>query len=89
MPISNGVVTVGTTATEIPVTHFQPWTIDIRNNDNTDAVYLGGPGVTTANGMPLAKEQFLQLRLAPLDRVYAVSTKTGHSLAYVRHTQAS
>jgi len=87
MAILSGRITVGTAATELPVTCFQPWTLDVKNDDNTDAVYIGGPDVTTADGLRLSKEEHISLRMTPLDRLYAVSTKAGHTVSYIRHTQ--
>lgn len=83
MSVSAGVVTVGTAATEIPVTANQPWTLEIKNNDNTDAVYIGGSAVTTTTGLRLAKEERVELRMNPLDRAYAISTKAGHAVGYL------
>lgn len=83
MAVDAGKVTVGTAATVIPVTSNQPWTLELKNDDNTDAVYVGGAAVTTANGLRLSKEERIELSLGPLDRLYAVSTKAGHSVSYV------
>lgn len=83
MPVGGGQVTVGTTATEIPETCVMPFALQIHNDDNTDKVYIGGPGVTTTTGMRLNKLESIRLELSPLDRVYAVSSKTGHTISYV------
>ena len=83
MPISSGRIAVGTVATEIPETCVMPFSVQMHNDDNTDEVYIGGPDVTTTTGLQLQKLQSLRLDLNPLDRVYAVSTKTGHNLSYV------
>lgn len=88
MSISAGRLTVGTAATEIPVTANQPWTIEIKNDDNTDAVYLGGSAVTTTTGLRLSKEERIELEMNPLDRVYVVSTKAGHSVSYLKIAKA-
>lgn len=83
MAVDAGKVTVGTAATVIPVTSNQPWLLEVKNDDNTDAVYVGGAAVTTATGLRLSKEERIELSLGPLDRLYAVSTKSGHSVSYV------
>lgn len=88
MSLLSGQIAVGTAATEIPVTANQPWTIEIKNDDNTDAVYVGGLAVTTSNGLRLLKEERIELSMNPLDRVYVVSTKTGHSVSYLRISKA-
>jgi hypothetical protein len=84
MAISSGVLTVGTTATIIDGTFNSNFRLIIHNNDNTDAVYLGGPDVTTANGLKLDKGIILQLEMNPLESVYAVSTKAGHPISYLK-----
>lgn len=88
MSLLSGQITVGTSATEIPVTSHQPWTIEIKNDDNTDAVYVGGPAVTTSNGLRLAKQERIELSMNPGDRIYLVSTQTGHSVSYLKISKA-
>lgn len=83
MAIFSGQVTVGTAATVIPKTCVMPWTLELHNDDNSDAIYIGAEGVTATTGMQLNKLENLRLDLNPLDRVYAVSSKTGHNLSYV------
>ena len=83
MPISSGRVSVGTAATEIPETCVMPFTLQVHNDDNTDEVFIGGPDVTTTTGMQLNKLENIRIDLNPLDRLYAISTKTGHNISYV------
>ncbi len=54
--------------------------------DNTQAVYIGGEGVTPLNGMIIEKLDTLQFTLNPLEQIYAVSTKLGHTISYLRQT---
>lgn len=84
--ISTGVVSIGTAATAIDGVHFNPTRMVLQNNDNTDTLYIGGPDVTTSNGLSLLKLETLQLELEPLEQVYVVSTKTGHSMSFLRQT---
>jgi hypothetical protein len=58
----------------------------IHNDDNTQAVYLGGPGVTAADGLTIEKLESLQFDLGPLEQVYAVSTKINHTISWMRQT---
>jgi len=83
MPVNSGRVAVGTAATEIPETCVMPFSIQLHNDDSTDEVFIGGPDVTTTTGMQLNKLENLRLDLNPLDRVYAVSSKSVHNLSYV------
>lgn len=87
MPVRSGRVSVGTTATPIPVTSTMPFRLEIKNLDNTDDVYIGNGDVTVNNGLLLAKEERMELTLAPLDTINAVSTKLGHQIAYIIFTQ--
>lgn len=84
MAITSGAMTVGTVATIIDGTSNSNFRLIVHNNDNTDAVYIGGPDVTTTNGFKLDKGIFIQLEMNPLDSVYAVSGKTGHSITYLK-----
>jgi len=88
MALESGKVTVGTAATIIPSTCVMPWKLEVHNDDNTDDLFLGGPGVTTTTGMKLNKLERIDLELAPLDYVYAVSSKAGHSVSYIKFTRA-
>ena len=84
MAVSSGRITVGTAATIIDGTFNSNFRLIVHNNDNTDAVYLGGPDVTTANGLQLLKQETLQLEMNPLESVYAVSAKAGHTISYLK-----
>jgi hypothetical protein len=84
MAISSGQLTIGTTATIIDGTFNSNFRLIVHNNDNTDAVYIGGPDVTTANGLVVKKEESIQLEMNPLDSVYAVSGKAGHTISYLK-----
>jgi hypothetical protein len=82
--ISNGWTQIGLTATPIDGVHNQPSRITIHNNDNATDIYLGGSGVTATSGLLLLKEQSYQFTLNPLEQLYAVSTKTGHVISWMR-----
>ena len=84
--INSGLAAIGTVATPIDGRHNQWSRMTIHNNDNTDILYLGGSNVTTANGLQLKKEETLQFELGPLEQLYAVSTKEGHTISWLRQT---
>ena len=86
MAVSSGQVSIGTAATLIDTTDVMPWRLQINNNDNTDTVFLGGPDVTTTNGMAVQKLEHQVFEMSPLDRLYAVSTKTGHTISFIKMT---
>lgn len=53
--------------------------VSIHNVDNTKSLYLGGAAVTTANGLPLLKQETMQLHMSPGETLYGVSTdNSGH-----------
>lgn len=82
--ISNGQTSIGTVAVAIDGVHNQPSNIIIHNVDNTDAVYIGSQTVTTTNGFVLAKEGTIQFTLQPLEQLWAVSGKAGHTISWIR-----
>jgi len=83
----SGQTSVGTVATHIDgvLNEFagNPYRLFIHNNDNTDAVYLGGSGVTTSTGLMVDKGVMIQLTVSPTDLLYAVSGKTGHIISWM------
>ena len=87
MAVSSGKVTVGTAATLIDTTDVMPWHIQVANNDNTDTVFLGGPDVTATTGMALQKLEHVSFDMQPLDRLYAVSSKSGHTVSWIKMTK--
>lgn len=84
MAVSSGQLTVGTVATIVDGTYNSNFRLVVHNNDNTDAVYLGGPDVTITTGLALQKEQTIQLQMNPLESIYVVSGKIGHTVSYLR-----
>lgn len=84
--IDNGNLVVGTVATQIDGNHQDPATLYIHNNDNTDDLLIGNADVTTTNGLRIKKQETLRIDLNPLEEVYVISTKAGHSLSWMRQT---
>lgn len=85
--ISSGHITVGTTSTLIDGLEVNPFRLHIHNHDNTDAVYLGASDVTITTGLKLIKEDSIELIINPLEALYAVATKTGHIISYLKQTE--
>ena len=84
MSLFSGNTTVGTAATLIDGVAWQnPVLLQLHNNDNTDSVYIGGPDVTTANGLKLTKEQSIEITLHQANTVYCVSAKNGHVVSWI------
>ena len=88
MAFYSGQTVIGTTATVIDgvlLDHYagNPYRLFIHNNDNTDAVFLGGSAATTSTGLMVDKGEMIQLTVSPTDLLYAVSTKTGHIMSWL------
>lgn len=84
--LTAGTTAIGTAATMIDGNSIMPLRLTIHNNDNTDAVYLGGSAVTTTVGFKMDKGVFFEIILNPLEQLYAVSTKAGHIISWIRQT---
>jgi hypothetical protein len=84
MPLFSGQTSVGTAATLIDgIAYNNPVLLHIHNNDNTDSVYIGGPDVTTSNGLKLLKQDSLEITLHQANTVYCVSDKNGHVVSWI------
>jgi hypothetical protein len=84
MSLLSGQTSVGTAATLIDgIAYNNPVLLHIHNNDNTDAVYIGGPDVTTSNGLKLVKEDSLEITLHQANTIYCVSSKSGHVVSWI------
>lgn len=77
---------VGTVATPIDGVYQGYSNLTIHNDDNTDSVFIGGPDVTPATGLTLKKEQTIQFEIGPLEQLFAVSSKAGHTISFLRQT---
>lgn len=86
MAITSGQVTIGTVATPIDGLSHNPSRITLQNNDNSTGIYIGGAAVTSANGLLILKEETIKFDLEPLEQLYAVSTKEGHVISWLRQT---
>ena len=88
MAFYHGHTSVGTVPTPVDGTLIgfhggNPYKMHIKNNDNTDAVYIGGSAVTTSTGYRLDKLEALDLVVSPTDLLYAISGKEGHNISWL------
>jgi hypothetical protein len=88
MAFYSGQTSIGTAATVVDgvligANGGNPYRLMIHNNDNTDAVYIGGSAVTITDGLKLDKCVMLQLTVSPTDLLYAVSSKSGHIISWL------
>lgn len=82
--ITTGQVVVGLTPTLVDGTFNSNFKLIIHNMNNEDAIYLGDETVTPTTGLQLLKLETIQLDLNPLEQVYAISTKAGLTLGYLK-----
>ena len=83
MPITNGSIAVGTAATLITTCGVNPGTLHISNLDNTDTIFLGGSTVVVNAGHTIRKSESEDFVMYAGQQMFAVSTKTGHSVAFL------
>lgn len=86
MALSSGTVAVGTAATQINGADSNPIKLHIANNDNTDAVYIGGAEVTFGGGLLLSKQERMYFELNPGERLFAISNKAGHVVSWIEQS---
>ena len=82
MPITNGSVSVGTAATLVTHGAVNPSHLHLSNLDNTDTIFLGGATVAVNAGHTIPKNASEDFVIYPGQSMYAVSSKTGHSVAF-------
>jgi hypothetical protein len=79
MAISTEVVTVTTSATLVAsaagATLEDTIPVTIRN-DSGGTIYIGGAGVTTANGLAVPTASAISLDLAPGDNLYGIAASS-------------
>jgi hypothetical protein len=85
--ISSGQTSVGTSPTLIDGLEVNPFRLHLHNNDNTDEVFLGGSAVTTTTGLKILKQDSIELIINPLEALYAVSSKAGHVVSWLKQTE--
>jgi hypothetical protein len=82
MPINNGSIAVGTAATLVSHAGVNPGTLHISNLDNTDTIFLGGSTVAVNAGHALPKSASEDFTFYPGQSMFAISTKSNHSIAF-------
>jgi hypothetical protein len=85
--ITSGQTSVGTSPTLIDGLEVNPFRLHLHNNDVTDEVFLGDSAVTTTTGLRLLKQDSIELIINPLEALYAVSSKTGHIVSWLKQTE--
>ena len=71
MAVVSGNTTVGTSATLIDgIAWHNPVLLHIHNDDNTTSIHIGGPDVTTSNGLELTKLDSLEITLHQANQIH-------------------
>ena len=70
--------------TPIDGSSTNPVRMTVQNLDGADSIFVGVPDVTITTGLGILKDGVLKIELAPLQQLYAVSSKTGHRLSWLR-----
>lgn len=86
MAVTSGAQTVGTTRVQIDGMSVQPSHIEIRNNDTTKTLYVGGSDLTVANGLPVDKLATMHFDLPPMTPVYMITSDGTVSVSWMRIT---
>jgi hypothetical protein len=84
MAISSGQLEVGLEPTLIDGTYNSNFRLVLQNMNNDDTIFLGDENVTAATGLQLLKFETLTLEMNPLESIYAISTKAGLKLGYLK-----
>ena len=87
MTITSGQTSIGTAVTLIDGLEVNPFRLHLHNNDNTADLFLGGSAVTTTTGLKLIKEDSIELIINPLEALYAVSSKEGHVISWLKQAE--
>jgi len=85
--ITSGQTSIGTAVSLIDGLEVNPFRLHLHNNDNTTDVFLGGSAVTTSTGLKLIKQDSIELIINPLEALYAVSSKEGHILSWLKQAE--
>lgn len=80
MTVFSSVVTVGTVATQLHNNAPTPGYLHVSNLDNTDTIFIGSDSVVANSGHSLPKNASEDFQIYAGDTLYAISTKSGHSV---------
>ena len=86
MSITQGQASVGTAAVQLNNPQVNPGKLHVTNQDNTDTIYVGAPGVTTTTGHGILKSDSIDLECYSAQVFYAISSKSGHTVSWVHIT---
>jgi hypothetical protein len=85
--ITSGQTVIGLVPTAIDGQETNPYRLTIKNNDNTQTLFLGNSQVTINNGFKVEKLETIQLTINPLELLYAVSSASNHVISWLKQTE--
>jgi len=77
---SSNAITVTSTGVLIIETYGEFRDVLLRNV-GSHAMYVGGQGVTTANGFSIPKDAYINFRMAPKSQLYAITSSNETGIA--------
>lgn len=82
MPVTNSAVSVGTAITQVSGPSLDAKLVYVQDGDyaNDTAVYVGGTGVTTSNGVKLSKTNTTVFQLNADDTLFAIGSAATSSV---------
>jgi len=84
MSIHTGRMTVGTTAVQVDGNYVAWSHFHIKNMDATKDLYVGGQGITAANGFPVSKLESLEHDIPPGGSLYMIASTGTIDVAWLR-----
>jgi hypothetical protein len=89
MPITSTQFSVGTVAIQIvpPLSQSQHIMVHDHEHDQSNEVFIGGPNVTTSNGMHIDITTTTPITLGPNDELWAVADGGTNSIHVFRILQ--
>lgn len=87
MPVVASIVTLATTQTLIATGGGAADKVTVIVKNASAAIFLGGAGLTTATGLPLATTEAVSLDLGPGDLLYAIASSGTPTVAVLKTRQ--
>lgn len=84
MAVTSGQMAIGITPVAIDGVSTNPYRMHIHSMDNTKKLYIGGPDVTTTNGLELQGLDTMDLIVSPNEQIYIVSEQAGNRVSWLR-----
>jgi hypothetical protein len=84
MAITQGQVTVTTTAVALATAGVDGSMLTVHNGSATQNLFLGNSAVTGNDGLELHSHTTLQIQMLPGDTLYAISSTGSHLVSWMK-----